>query len=46
MKLIRPVKINPIEIKKESTFFSKTVSAIVLANVLVLAMIYVAIYNG
>ena len=46
MKLIRPIKINPIEIKKESTFFSKTISAIVLANVLILAMIYLAIYNG
>lgn len=46
MKLIRPIKINPIEIKKESTFFSKAVSAIILANVLILTMIYVAIYNG
>ncbi len=45
MKLIRPVKINPIEIKR-IYIFSKTVSAIVLANALVLAMIYVAIYNG
>jgi hypothetical protein len=46
MKLIKPAKIDPIEIKKESNFFSKTVSAIVAANLLILGMIYFTIYNG
>lgn len=46
MKLIKPAKVDPIEIKKESNFFSKTVSAIVAANLLILVMIYFTIYNG
>ena len=46
MKLIKPAKIDPIEIKKESNFFFKTVSAIVAANLLILGMIYFTIYNG
>ena len=46
MKLIKPAKVDPIEIKKENNFFSKTVSAIVAANLLILGMIYFTIYNG
>ena len=47
LKLIKPAEINTIEIKKkESSFFSKTVSAILLANALVMVMIYMAIYSG
>jgi hypothetical protein len=47
LKLIKTAEINPIQIKKkESSFFSRTVSAIVLANALIMLMIYVTIYSG
>jgi hypothetical protein len=47
MKLIKPAQINSIEIKKEETsFFSRTASAIVVANALVLVMIYMTVYAG
>ena len=46
LKLIKTAEINPIQIKKkESSFFSRTVSAIVLANALIVLMIYVTIYS-
>ena len=44
MKLIKPAQINSIEIKKETSFFSRTASAIVVANALILIMIYMTVY--
>ena len=46
MNLIQPAKINTVEIKKGKSFFSRTVSFIVTANLLVLGMIYFTIYNN
>jgi len=47
LKLIKTAEIDPIQIKKkETSFFSRTVSAIVLANALVLMMIYITVYSG
>ena len=47
LKLIKTAEIDPIQIKKkETSFFSRTVSAIVLANALVLMMIYITVYCG
>ncbi|MDC0954404.1 hypothetical protein OAR93_03150 [Pelagibacteraceae bacterium] len=47
MNLIQPAKINTVEIKKEKkSFFSRTISFIVTANLLVLGMIYFTIFNS
>ena len=45
MNLIQPAKINKVKIKKEKSFFSRTVSFIVTANLLVLGMIYFTMLN-
>ena len=46
MNLIKPAKINIVEIKKEKFFFLRTVSFIVTANLLVLGLISLTIYNS
>ena len=47
VNLIRPAKVDSIEIsEKKDGFFSKGMAIIVGANLLVLLMIYLVIFNG
>jgi len=47
MKLIKLAEVNTIAIKKnKKSLFSKVVSAIIAANVVVLTMIYFTVYSN